>query len=151
MGIPVNNFYQNPAVGGTPTSFINFLDPTPFEPLIYRHWDLFEHYWKEEIRFTSPLYAVEIVFNARIYLAGQGAIFPFMTGQIPQFNSFDGHEFDKIRWEIGDIADRLGIFPVIPGHVNATMPNLVYVVNPEYPKPGRANHGEGRGGKYSNL
>jgi len=151
MGIPVNNFWQNPAVGGTPTSFINYLDPAPFEPLVHQNWDLFEHYWREELRFTSPLYAVEIVFNARIYLAGQGAIFPFMSGQIPTFNSFDGRQFDRVRWEIGEIADRIGILPVVPGHINPVMPNLVYVVNPAYPKPGQASHGEGRGGKYSNL
>ena len=147
---PNDNFYQNPAIGGTPVGFINYIDPARFEPLIHRHWDDFEGYWTEKLRMVTQLYAVNIVFNAEILLSGQGAIPAFMTGVIPQFGIFDAPEFKHIKKEIAEIADRLGIQPVTSKNFALQLPNLVYVTSPHLPKPGQSGPRE-RGGRFSNL
>lgn len=145
----VDGFVQNPSVGGTPVSFLNFIDPTPWEPLIHRHWDLFDDYWRETLRYTTRLYAVEIVFNAKILLAGQGEVMQ-AQGSIPQFSPFEGHVFRHIKKEIGEIADSFGIMPVTVTNARLQLPNLVYIVNPHLPKPGQRGQRE-RGGAFSNL
>lgn len=154
MADPQGNFYQNPAVGGTPVAFINFIEPKPFEPIIYEHWDFFEHHWAEVLGKRSVLYYVIIVFNAQIYLSGQGIIEPYGSGYIPEFDNFEtGEPLRHIKHEIGLVADRLGITPKSLmynlGDQGVT-PNQVYVTNPHFPKPGQRGHGE-RGGRFSNL
>src|SRR5271157_1097365 len=86
----IGSFVQSTAVGGTPVGFFNYIEPTLFEPLIYENWDHFEHFWQEVLRYPSQLYAVQIVFNAEIYLAGQGAVPEMMIGGIPQYGNFVG-------------------------------------------------------------
>jgi hypothetical protein len=147
---PKDNFYQNPTIGGTPTNFENYIDPDAFEPVIYRHWDEFEQFWTETLGRVTPLYAVEIVFNAQIYLNGQGSIPPYMTGVMPQFANFIGPEFYHIKKEIAEIADRLGIQPVTLKNARQQLPNLVFITNPNFPKPGQSGRSE-RGGRFSNL
>jgi len=144
------SFVQSTAIGGTPVGFMNYIPPTFFEPLIHREWDTFEHYWMETIRYPSILYAVEIIFNAEIYLSGVGAVPEHMIGGIPQFANFTGHEFRHIKKEVAEIADRLGIQPVTMKNARLQLPNMVYISNPRLPKPGTRGQGE-RGGKYSNL
>lgn len=150
-GDPNDNFYQNPSIGGTPVGFLNIIDATFFEPLIHEHWDFFEQYWREKLHMTTPLYAVEILFNAEIYLSGQGALPPNMTGVIPQFENFTlGSEVKRIKKEIGIIADHLGILPVTLKNARAQLPNRVFITSPHFPKPGQSGRRE-RGGSFSNL
>lgn len=153
MADPQSNFYQNPSAGGTPTAFINYIDPTPFEPVIYEHWDYFEHIWQEK-GWQSILYAVSIVFNNDIYLCGQGSLPPNMNTGVPQFDTFTHTpELWRIKKQIGEVADRLGIHPVVPGvpgSINPNTPNMVFVTNPRFPKPGQSGLRE-REGPYSNL
>jgi hypothetical protein len=99
---------------------------------------------------VTRLYAVEICFNAEIYLSGRGALPAFMTGVIPQFGNFTGHEWQHLKNEIGEIADCLGLPPVTIQNARAQLPNLVVVFNPHFPKPGTSGQIE-RGGKFSNL
>lgn len=144
------SFVQSTAIGGTPVGFLNYIPPTFFEPLIHREWDTFEHYWMEVLRYPSMLYAVEIIFNAEIYLSGVGQVPEHMIGGIPQFANFTGHEFRHIKKEVAEIADRLGIQPVTMKNARLQLPNMVYISNPRVPKPGTRGQGE-RGGKFSNL
>lgn len=141
---------QNPAIGGTPVAFFNYIDPAPFEPLIHEHWDFFNSWWMEQLGFVSQLYAVEIVFNAEILLSGRGAIPAAMTGFIPQMGNFYGPDFVHIKKQIGDIADRLGIQPVTMKNARLQLPNLVFITSPHLPKPGQSGPRE-RGGPFSNL
>jgi len=146
------SYVQNPAIGGTPVGFMNYIDPQYFEPIIHRNWDHFEHYWQEVLRYPSQLYSIQIVFNAFIGLGGNGAVPEMMLGGIPQYGNFMGHEFKEIKREIAEVADRLGIQVVTQKNARLQLPNLVYITNPNMPKPGqRVGFGAERGGKYSNL
>jgi len=143
---------QSTAVGGTPVAFFNYIPPDYFEPIIYRNWDRFENFWNEKIRYTTRLYSVQIVFNNEILLAGTGNVNAFMPVGPPQFHPFYGPEFKEVKKEIAALADRLGIQPVTMRNARLQLPNMVYVFNPDMPKPGQSyGAGRERGGKFSNL
>jgi hypothetical protein len=144
------SYVQSTSVGGTPVAFFNYIPPTYFEPVIHKHWDVFEHYWQEILRYISRLYAVQIIFNAEILLAGQGVVPEYTMGGIPQYSNFPGHAFKEVKKEIAEIADHLGIQPVTMKNARLQLPNMVYISNPNMPRPGQRGQGE-RGGKYSNL
>lgn len=149
-GIPEGNFFQSTAIGSTPFGFLNYIPPAPFEDLIIRHWDEFESFWIDNLRVVQPLYAVEIVFNAAVLLAGRGGTNPGVWGERAWIRSFDGPRFDPIKKKIGEIADQIGIPPVTGKNFARQLPNLVFIVNPRLPKPGQTGLRE-RGGRYSNL
>ena len=146
----IDSYQRNPAIGGSPVAFLNYIRPTPFEPLIHEHWDEFNSFWQEELARTSQLYAVEIVFNAEIYLGGRGMVPEYIQGGIPQSGNFTGPKFRPIKKEIAKIADRLGIAPVTMRNAALQLPNLVFITSPFLPEPGQSGH-YNRGGKYSNL
>jgi len=144
------SFQSEPfAIGGTPVAFINYIDPLPFEPLIHREWGIFEDFWGDILRYGTQLHAVQIVFNAEIYLAGQGTV--LIQDYIPQFARFYGPQFKHILTEISKIADWVGIIPVTQKNAHFQRPNLVYITNPRLPRPGQGHRGRERGGAYSNL
>jgi hypothetical protein len=150
MPNPLDNFYQNPSIGGTPEGMLPIINTEAFNFLIHSHWDSFEHFWTERLHMVTPLYAVEICFNAEIYLSGQGSIPAFMTNVTPQFGNFTGHEWKHMKKEIAAIADSIGIVPVTVKNARMQLPNVVYITNPNLPKLGESGRRE-RGGKYSNL
>lgn len=147
---PANNFFQPDWVGGTPTDFINYINPKPFEKLIYEHWDLLEEKWSHK-GWQWPMQAVEIVFNAQIWICGLGSIPPNMGGMQPYFTTFTGEGIPELKKKVGCIADSIGIFPISTKRPQPNRPNLVYIWSPLIPNPARAGDKVERGGRYSNL
>lgn len=147
---PVDNFYQNPIIGGTPHAFINYIDPLPFKPIIWHHWGFFEEEFVERGS-NQPLAYVDIVFNRQIYLTGQGQ-WPANYFDRPYFATFEGPQFDEIKEAIAKVAHRLGIVPttVKNAFAHQVLPNLVHVISPELPDPAGRNVPE-RGGRFSNI
>jgi hypothetical protein len=147
---PANNFFQPDWVGGTPTNFLNWIDPKPFAPLILERWDLFEEKWSQK-GWQWPLYAVEIVFNAQIRICGRGSIPPGVGGMIPFFTTFEGEGIPELTKKVGRIADSVGLFPISTKRPMPMRPNLVFIISPFFPDPARPGEQVERGGRFSNL
>lgn len=134
----VNTYNLNARIGdgGTPTTFVNFIPNECFNPLIWANWDRLSQIWSEQLNMTAPLYAVEIVFNAQIYVTGMSQ--PLLPNSAPFFSPFPSEEITDLICQIGEIADKMGIevVTVQNAYYHQFIPNLTHIDTPDNMGPG---------------